>query len=117
MQYEMVEAIVGDKHNVEFMFINEQDSLNFKYNQETTNNLENMDLFLYSGNGYEPWVSKQNEDISNGKVGIIDLSRGLRTIDFNSNENSKINPYYWTGLDEYKIAYTILNLQFKIRTQ
>lgn len=104
MQYEMVKAIVGDKHNVEFMFIDEQDSLNFKYNQETTNNLENMDLFLYSGNGYEPWVSKLNEDISNGKVGIIDLSRGLRTIDFNSNENSKINPYYWTGLDEYKIA-------------
>lgn len=104
VQYEMVKAIAGDKHNVLFMFINEEDSLNFKYTQETTNNLENMDLFLYSGNGYEPWVSKLNDSISNGKVGIIDLSRGIRTIDFQSNENSKVNPYYWTGVDEYKIA-------------
>lgn len=104
VQYEMVKAIAGDKHNVLFMFINEQDSLNFKYTQETTNNLENMDLFLFSGNEYEPWVSKLNDSISNGKVGIIDLSRGIRTIDFQSNGNSKINPYYWTGVDEYKIA-------------
>ena len=104
VQYEMVKAIAGDKHNVLFMFINEQDSLNFKYTQETTKNLENMDLFLFSGNEYEPWVSKLNDSISNGKVGIIDLSRGIRTIDFQSNGNSKINPYYWTGVDEYKIA-------------
>ena len=104
MQYEMVKAIVGDKHNVQFMFINEQDSLNFKYTQETTNNIENMDLFLYSGNEYESWVDNLNESISDGNVGIIDLSRGIRTINFQSNGNSKINPYYWTGLDEYKIA-------------
>lgn len=104
VQYEMVKAIAGDKHNVLFMFINEQDSLNFKHTQETTNNLGNMDLFLYSGNGYEPWVLKLNDSISKGNVGIIDLSRGIRTIEFKSNENSKINPYYWTGVDEYKIA-------------
>ena len=44
VQYEMVKAIAGDKHNVLFMFINEQDSLNFKHTQETTNNLGRLQL-------------------------------------------------------------------------
>ena len=49
-QYEMVKAIVGDKHNVEYMFKDEKQSKEFLFNDETAINISNMDLFLYSGN-------------------------------------------------------------------
>ena len=104
LQYEMVKTIVKDKHNVEFMFLSEEDSFKFKYTQETTSNIKNMDLFLYSGNEYEPWVEEFNKSISKGDLGIIDLSRGIRTVDFSTGGNAKVNPYYWTGVEEYKIA-------------
>ena len=56
-QYEMVKAIVGDKHNVEYMFKDEKASKEFLFNDETVINISNMDLFLYSGNDLEPWSS------------------------------------------------------------
>lgn len=104
MQYQMVKSIVKDKHNVEFMFLNEEDSKKFKYTDETTNNIRNMDLFLYSGNDYEPWIEDFKKDIGSGDLGVIDLSRGIRTVDYFLSDNSKSNPYYWTGIEEYKIA-------------
>ena len=104
MQYQMVKSIVKDKHNVEFMFLNEEDSKKFKYTEETTNNIRNMDLFLYSGNEYEPWIDEFKKNIGNGDLGVIDLSRGIRAVDYFLSDNSKSNPYYWTGIEEYKIA-------------
>lgn len=101
MQYEMVKSIVGDKHNVEFMFLNEEDSINYEYSEQTVKNLNNMDLFIYSGNDYESWSSKIISKLNSG-VGTIDLSRGIRTINYETND--KVNPYYWTGVDEYKVA-------------
>lgn len=103
MQYEMVLSIVLDKHNVEFMFLNEEDSNNYIYNYETVKNLNNMDLFMYTGNDYEKWTSKVISKLNSG-VGIIDLSRGIRTINYEYTDSGKTNPYYWTGIEEYKIA-------------
>lgn len=103
MQYEMVLSIVLDKHNVEFMFLNEEDSNNYIYNYETVKNLNNMDLFMYTGNDYEKWTSKVISKLNSG-VGIIDLSRGIRTINYEYTDSGKTNPYYWTGSEEYKIA-------------
>lgn len=103
MQYEMVLSIVLDKHNVEFMFLNEEDSNNYIYNYETVKNLNNMDLFMYTGNDYEKWTSKVISKLNSG-VGIIDLSRGIRTINYEDKDTNKTNPYYWTGIEEYKVA-------------
>lgn len=103
-QYEMVKAIVGDKHNVEFMFIDEESSKEFKYTDETISNISNMDLFIYSGTQFEPWGNELIEKLKKGNLGIINLSRGIRMITMQGDNGNTDNPYYWTGLDEYKIA-------------
>lgn len=103
-QYEMVKAIVGDKHNVEYMFKDEKGSKEFLFNDETVINISNMDLFLYSGNDLEPWSSSLIDKLEKSNLGIIDVSRGIRSISMQLDTETKDNPYYTVGLEEYKIA-------------
>lgn len=103
-QYEMVKKIVKDKHNVDYMFTNEKDINDFKYSQEVLDNVSNMDLFIYSGTTFEPWTNTFINELKKGNLGIINLSRGIRTLNYDSNGTSKENPYYFGGIEEYKIA-------------
>jgi len=103
-QYEMVQAIVGDKHNVEYMFKDEKQSKEFLFNDETVINISNMDLFLYSGNDLEPWSSDLIDKLRKNNLGIIDVSRGIRDISTQVNKETKENSYFTAGLEEYKIA-------------
>ena len=103
-QYEMVKKIVKDKHNVDYMFTNEKDINDFKYSQEVLDNVSNMDLFIYSGTTFEPWTNTFINELKKGSLGIISLSRGIRTLNYDSNGTSKENPYYFGGIEEYKIA-------------
>lgn len=103
-QYEMVKAIVGDKHNVEYMFKDENASKEFLFNDETVINISNMDLFLYSGNDLEPWSSSLIDKLAKSNLGTINISRGIRSISMQVNKETKDNPYFTVGLEEYKIA-------------
>lgn len=103
-QYEMVKKIVKDKHNVDYMFTDEKDINDFKYSQEVLDNVSNMDLFIYSGTTFEPWTNTFINELKKGSLGIINLSRGIRTLNYDSNGTSKENPYYFGGIEEYKIA-------------
>lgn len=102
-QYNMVKKISGEKHNIQYMFNDEQSMKEFKYDSNTVDNVSTMDLFMYSGNNYEPWSYDFIEDLDKSKVGIVNISRGIRTINY-TNDSNKTNPYYWTGVEEYKIA-------------
>lgn len=104
LQYEMVKSISGDRHNIEFMFANEYESKEFEYTDETISNISNMDLFIYSGNSLEPWSSSLIDKLKKGNLGIINLSRGIRAITTQTDKENIDNPYYWNGVDEYKIA-------------
>lgn len=103
-QYEMVKKIVKDKHNVDYMFTDEKDINDFKYSQEVLDNVSNMDLFIYSGTSFEPWTNTFIDELKKGSLGIINLSRGIRTLNYESEGASKENPYYFQGIEEYKIA-------------
>lgn len=103
-QYEMVKKIVKDKHNVSYMFADEKDINNFKYSQDVIDNVSNMDLFIYSGTTFEPWTNTFINELKKGNLGIINLSRGIRTINYELAGTSKENPYYFEGIEEYKIA-------------
>lgn len=102
-QYKMVKLIVGDKHNVAYMFNNESDMQKYQVSVDAVNNVSNMDLFFYSGQDYEPWGSSLIEKIDKSRAGIIDVSRGIRAIAMDSKTNTT-NPYYWLSPEEYKIA-------------
>ncbi|WP_294372215.1 metal ABC transporter solute-binding protein, Zn/Mn family [uncultured Clostridium sp.] len=103
-QYDMVKKITGDKHNVEYMFTEEKDIINFKYSNDVIDNVSNMDLFIYSGTSFEPWANAFIDELKKGNLGIINLARGIRLLNYNVDGSSKENPYYFNGVDEYKIA-------------
>ena len=100
-QYDMVKKIIKEKNNVEYMFTNEKDISEFKYSEDVLNNISNMDLFIYSGTSFEPWSDSFIDELKKGNLGIINLARGIRLLNDSHNEE---NPYYFEGIEEYKIA-------------
>lgn len=89
LEYSMVKKIVKDKHNVQYMFKNEEEIIN--YNEE--NNID-CDLFFYSNNFNKEVISKIKNDIDTNTTGVVDITRGIG----NSCE------CFWTNLDEYLIC-------------
>ena len=103
MEYEMVKSLVGDKHNIEYIFTDEEDSVNFVINENVIKNISNMDLFLYSGSTLDKWCTELISKLNKSSVGTIDITRGIRTINMEVNNETKINPYFYSGIDEYKV--------------
>jgi zinc/manganese transport system substrate-binding protein len=103
-QYDMVKKIIKEKNNVEYMFTNQKDISEFKYSEDVLNNISNMDLFIYSGTSFEPWCSSFIDELKKGNLGIINLARGVRLLKYDHNSENKENPYYFEGIEEYKIA-------------
>jgi ABC-type Zn uptake system ZnuABC Zn-binding protein ZnuA len=103
-QYDMVKKIIKEKNNVEYMFTNEKEISEFKYSEDVLNNISNMDLFIYSGTSFEPWSSSFIDELKKGNLGIINLARGIRLLNYVNNGDNKENPYYFEGIEEYKIA-------------
>lgn len=102
-QYEMVKSIVLDKHNVEYLSENESEIYDFKYNEDIINHMSERDLFIYSGLNNEPWINEFIGTLKKGDLGIINMSRGIKTLTY-EDDGSKENPYYWLGIYEYRIA-------------
>lgn len=112
-QAEMVKKIVKDKHNVQYMMTEESDIRDFKYTNDIVNNVSDMDLFLYSGTDFEPWINKFIGKLKKGSIGIINLARGIRMLNYDPGNGTKENPYYFEGIEEYKIA--LLNVKNSIQ--
>ncbi|AWK50719.1 ABC transporter substrate-binding protein [Clostridium beijerinckii] len=103
-QYYMVKKIIKEKNNVEYMFTNEKEISEFKYSEDVLRNISNMDLFIYSGTSFEPWSNSFIDELKKGNLGIINLARGVRLFNYTYDGNSKENPYYFEGIEEYKIS-------------
>lgn len=106
--YSATKQLVKDKHNVTYMFNNNFDSVNFKFTNDSLDNVSKYDLLLYMGSSSEPWINDFIDGLKKGKVGIVNLSRGTKTLNYIKSQNIagydiKINPYYWLSPDEYKI--------------
>lgn len=102
--YDMTKLIVGEKHNVEYLFKNEKEMATFKVTDAVLNNVNNKDLFLYNGLGYESWINDISNNIKGSDLGVINLSRGIRPLTYEILRSGQENPYYLLGFSEYKIA-------------
>ena len=103
-QYYMVKSIVLDKHNVEYLSDDESEIYEFKYNEDIINNISERDLFIYYGLNNEPWINVFIGKLKKGDLGIINMSRGIKALTYERNNEINENPYYWLGVNEYKIA-------------
>lgn len=102
--YDMTKLIVGEKHNVEYLFKNEKEMATFKVTDAVLNNINNKDLLLYNGLGYESWINDISNNIKGSDLGVINLSRGIRPLSYELLQSGQENPYYLLGFSEYKIA-------------
>ena len=116
--YYMVKDIVGEKHNVAYMFNNMDSLLNFKFTDDSLYNIAKMDLFIYMGASYEPWGESFADHINKNSVGIINASRGVKVLPLSTEVKYgeyivNENPYYLLNYDNYKIA--LLNIKNSIQ--
>lgn len=107
--YYMVKDIVKDRHNIEYMMVNEDDQWRFKYSDDSVNNISNKDLFIYFGGSFEPWADGFIDKLKKGNVSIANCSRGVKLMASDNprkygDTEFKDNPYYWMDLNYYKIA-------------
>ncbi|MGL5646257.1 MAG: metal ABC transporter substrate-binding protein [Clostridium sp.] len=102
-EYYMIDALTGGKHNIEYMFNNAKNMANYKPTQSAINNVSNMDLFFYSGNNNDKWMGNFLSELNKSKVGVVNISRGIRIGTMTEDGNKVQNPYYWTGPNEYEV--------------
>ncbi|CUQ11078.1 metal ABC transporter substrate-binding protein [Clostridium baratii] len=103
-QYKMIKELSKDKHNIEYMFNNLDESKKYKYDENTIKNISNMDLFFYQGSGNEnDWINELVSELDRSSVGASNLSRGIRELKYKVDDKEKINPYYYLGIAEYKV--------------
>lgn len=112
--YNMTKELTKDKHYVGYMFKNPLQGINFKYTDDSLNNISKQDLFIYNGVGLEPWDKDFINGLNKSKVGLTSISRGVKLISYKEEKKYgkrtlKDNPYYWLNIDDYKIS--ILNIK------
>lgn len=112
--FTMVNQIVKDKNDVKYLLENNNQSETFIINDKTVDMVNEEDLFIYNGAGFEIWAQKFIDKLNKNKVAIVNCSRGIKLLTY-PNE-IKIddtvfseNPYYLYGIDNYKI--TLLNIK------
>ncbi|MBU5590345.1 metal ABC transporter substrate-binding protein [Clostridium sp. MSJ-4] len=107
--YYMVKDLVKDKHAVEYMLKSEEELWNYQYTEDSLTNIEKKDLFFYNGGNLEPWAEGFIYKLKKDKVSSINVSRGIK-LNYITNgkrygdKDIKENPYYWLGIEEYKVA-------------
>ncbi|MHC6178535.1 metal ABC transporter substrate-binding protein [Clostridium sp. JNZ X4-2] len=106
--YNMVKSIVKNRHMVEYMFNDRQSEINFKFTGDSVSNISKKDLFFYVGAGFEPWIDSFVNKLDKNKVGVTNVSRGVKLLNYNKavkydDTILKYNPYYFTNIDNYRI--------------
>lgn len=107
--YYIVKDITQDKHNVEYMFKTEQEIFEYKYTEDSISNIEKKDLFFYNGGNLEPWIEGFTAKLKKDRLSAVNVSRGVKLSLLDNpkrygDKEIKENPYYWLGIEEYKIA-------------
>jgi ABC-type Zn uptake system ZnuABC Zn-binding protein ZnuA len=116
--YGMVKSIVRDRHSVEYMFKDRNTELNFQFTDDSLNNIAKQDLFIFTGAGFEPWMNDFINKLNKNRVGVINVSRGIKLLSYNKVVKYKDtilreNPYYLLNPDNYKIA--LMNIKNSIQ--
>ncbi|MBC2579707.1 zinc ABC transporter solute-binding protein [Clostridium sp. DJ247] len=118
LTYYMIKDIVKDKHYVEYMFKNRDSEINFQFSADSLGNVAKKDLFIYMGAGFEPWINDFIDKLNKSKVGVINMSRGVKLLSYNKvikykDTVLKDNPFYLLNIDNYKVA--LVNIKNSIQ--
>jgi hypothetical protein len=102
------------------MFKSRVDELNFKFTNDSLDNISKNDLLIYMGGGFEPWINGFVDKLDKSNVTPINVSRGVKFISYDkpvkiNDTEFKDNPYYLMNIDNYKIA--LMNIKNSRKVQ
>lgn len=113
-QYKIIKDLVKDKHNVDYLVKNNEELKDYKIDDFVLENILNKDLLIYSDLENKDFIDKINEgrkslrnkekNTIDNKLRIINISRGIYPINIEIVSKVEVNPYYYLGINEYKIA-------------
>lgn len=110
-QYDMVRAIAQDKVNLEFLLPAGVEPHAYEPTPNTLIKINESDLFIYTSDDMETWISNLfNELDENGPI-IINTSVGVELIsheDEHEGEESELDPHYW--LDPLNAKIMVVNV-------
>lgn len=123
--YDFSKEIGGDKISVRLLLPPGVEAHSYEPTPKDINDINNADIFIYTGDLMEPWVPKLLKSLSNKNLKIVDVSQGIelkqfefedehdsknvQNTDINKNEEEHIHgkdPHIWT---DPVLAKTIVN--------
>ncbi len=100
-QYDFAKHIVKDKANVKLLIKSGIETHNFEPTQKDMININNGDLFLYTGEDLEPWTADISKSITSD-LKFINISKNIDLIDIHEFEESHINESIFKENDEHE---------------
>ncbi len=101
-EYDFIRAIAGDKVNLKMIVPPNVEYSSYKPSKKDLKAIENADLFIYVGYGFDDWckeVIQQNDNENFNYVSIIDICDHVLTIDEYGNYVSKLLSF----IDSYSV--------------
>lgn len=110
-QYDFVREIGKDKVQVKLLLPPGADSHSYEPTPKEIMEIADSDIFVYTGNNMEPWVSKILSGISEDKLNILDVSEGVSLIlDEHKEHSNGVDPHIWSSpVNAIKMCENIVN--------
>lgn len=89
-QYDFAKHIVGDKATVKLLIKSGVETHNFEPTQKDMININNSDLFLYTGEELEPWTAEISKTITSD-LKFVNVSKNIDLIDIHEFEEKYEN--------------------------
>ena len=89
-QYDFVKHIVEDKADVKLLIKPGVETHTFEPTQKDMININNSDLFLYTGSELEPWTAEISDSITSN-LKFVDISKNINLIDIHEFEKKYEN--------------------------
>ena len=88
--YDFAKKIGGEKVEVTLLLSSGVESHTYEPSPKDMMKIENSDIFIYTGNEFEPWAKNILDGVTNG-IEIVDTSKNIELIDKEEFEEKNIN--------------------------
>ena len=102
-QYDFVRQLAGDRAEVRLLLPPGAESHNYEPTPKDMIEIQNADMFVYTGSQMEPWAERILEGIDTSSVSVVDGSKGIELIasdhdhDHDHAEEGG-DPHFWLDL-------------------
>jgi len=98
-QYDFTKAIGQEKVEVSLLLPPGVEAHSYELTPQDVVEIQEADLFVYTGEGMEPWAHKTLEGISSDKLKVVDSSNNIELL---SGHSHNVEAFEWKGVFEFE---------------